>query len=133
MVLDDGYARKNRQPEQGDVADHDADLHVPEIDQATHADGANHHRTPVSEPLDLLALFTPRMAHPNDERDGGSHQGACSHDPTCNSYHPYNRAIDAVGVGDLWEVFERTGFKRVAHYAAGDPKSCTPGHGSPAG
>src|SRR5215213_11345994 len=89
--------------------------------------------TPVSEPLDLLALFTGRMAHPNDERNSGRHQGACGHDATCDSYHPHNRAIDAVGVGDLWEVFERTGLKRVACYAASDPKSCTLGQGPPAG
>ena len=107
--------------------------HAPGDGQATCTDAADHHRAPVSEPLDLLALFTPRMAHPNDERDGGRHQGACGHDATCDSRHPHYRAIHAVGVRDLWEVFERTSLQRVAHHAADDPKRSAPGHRPPAG
>jgi len=69
-VPEDGYACEDGQAQQGDGDDHDAYRRAPETDQTAHADGADHHSTPIGEPLDLLALFTPRAAHPNDERDG---------------------------------------------------------------
>src|SRR5215203_1291007 len=69
-VLHDRYAREDRQPEQGDVHDHDADVHAPDSNNTAYQDGADHHRAPVGEPLDLLALLALGAPEPAYERDG---------------------------------------------------------------
>src|SRR5215203_1465533 len=108
-----------------------ADLESFEI--VTYEDSANHHRTPISEPLDLLTLYSPSAASPNDERDGRRYHGAPDHDVSCECCYYHGRAIDAVWVDKFREVPKRTGLKRVAHHEAYDPKSRQPGHGPPAG
>src|SRR5215216_5199677 len=72
------------------------------------------HSTTVGEPLDLLALHPTSMACPNDHRDGRRHHGAHEREARSAFHYPHDRAINAVGVHDLWEVAERPGVQRVA-------------------
>src|SRR5919112_3143080 len=127
----DGYAREDRQTEQAEADDRVADRGAPDGDYAGHEDGSNHHRAPVGEPLDLLALHRPRLAHPNDERDCRRHHRDPAHDGADDTHHQY-WAVDAVGVRDLRVTFERTGPQPEAGYEPDDPERRAPGHGPPA-
>src|SRR5215211_943812 len=88
---------------------------------------------PVSEPLDLLALYAPRPAEPNDDRGNRRDDGAPGHHGSQDSHYRQNRAINAKRVHDLWEVLQRPSLQRDAHNEATDPEPRAPGYGPPAG